>query len=137
MLENKETIHWVVVGGLSFDSRTPKHMIELLIKLRADGTRVRFHWGDQDTGEDWGEIHDVEGRVYASTGPKRVPILVHSNRSHGGTAMLTNCIVKVEATRGNRVLYQHPFYHVNRYELSRDEGVIGGFLDSLHVQEVH
>jgi hypothetical protein len=112
-------------------------MIELLEKLRRERTRVRFHWGDMETGEDWMEDHDVEGRIGETTGVKAIPILVHNNRSLGGTPILTHCIVKIETTQGNRVLYQHPLYHTKQFEVGHEEGVIGGFLNSLQVQEVH
>ena len=134
-MEDKKTIQWKVYGGLAFDHRTPQNIMDIIIKLRADGMRVRFHWGDQDTGEDWGDTYDVEGRVYASAA--RVPILVHNNRSQGGCSILTHRIVKIETTRDKRILYQHPLYHVKHYEVGHEEGVLGGFLESLQVQEVH
>jgi hypothetical protein len=129
--------HGIRESELNYDVGTPSFMIELLEKLRRERTRVRLHWGDMETGEDWMEDHDIEGRVSATTGVKAIPILVHNNRSLGGTPILTHSIVKIEATRGKEVLYQHPLYHTKQYEVGGEEAVVGGFLESLQVQEVH
>jgi hypothetical protein len=122
---------------MTYDKGTPQFMINILEVLRRNGTRVRFHWGDPSTGEDWMEEYDVEGRVFASQGQKKTPILVYNNRAVGGSTLLTCNIVKIEATRGKEVLYQHPLYHTKQYEVGGEEAVVGGFLESLQVQEVH
>jgi hypothetical protein len=90
---------------------TSYEMVKILHDLRQYDTRVRFHWGDIETGRDWGDDYGVKGRIGRSTGPVKIPILIHNRRSHGGGAILTDCIVKITATQGGRVIYQHPKYH--------------------------
>ena len=98
-------------NGTYYNTETPDSMIALLEKLRLSQTRVRFHWGDTKTGKDWGDIHDVRGRIGRSTGIIKIPILLYNRRSIGGTGILTHCIVKIVTTKGKEVLYQHPNYH--------------------------
>jgi hypothetical protein len=86
-------------------------MIALLEKIRLDKTRCRFHWGDIETGKDWNDTYDVTGRIGRSTGFFKIPILLYNKRSLGGSAILTNCIVKITNTTSKKVLYQHPNYH--------------------------
>ena len=45
-------------------------------------------------------------------GPLKVPLLIHNSRSHGGSALLDHCIVRIRGTGDKgRVLYQHPRYY--------------------------
>ena len=100
-----------VINGTHYDLYTSNKLVILLEDIRQSQTRVRFHWGNADTGLDWGDCHDVEGRIGRSTGPIKIPILLYNSRSVGGSAILTNCIVKIVETKGKRILYQHPYYH--------------------------
>ena len=98
-------------NGTCYHSETTEQMIFLLETLKANQTRVRFHWGDVKTGKDWGDIYDVKGTIGRSTGTIKIPLLIHNSRSMGGGGILDDCIVKITATRGGRVIYQHPKYH--------------------------
>ena len=69
--------------------------------------RVRIWYGKIETGHAWLEEHDVTGRIGISMGPICVPLLLSSNRSIGGGAILDHCIVKIQETRSKRVLYEH------------------------------
>lgn len=85
-------------------------LIELLERMRHNKTRLRFHWGDIETGQDWGEFYDIEGRIGLSRGFKaRFPILVHNSRSMGG-GLLSNSIVKIVTSEGKKLVYIHPNY---------------------------
>ena len=97
-------------NGTSYHDETSDEMMTLLESIRARDVRVRFHWGDTVTGEDWGDKWDVKGKIGRSMGPSKIPILVHNSRSMGGGAILDHCIVKITETRGGKVLYQHPKY---------------------------
>jgi len=102
-----------VVNGTYYHKETSQKMASLLEAIRCRNQRVRFHWGDVETGEDWGDIYDVCGTIGRSMGPHKVPILIYNSRSTGGTPILDNCIVKIEfADKREGVIYQHPRYHV-------------------------
>lgn len=104
------------LNGTSYHSGTPKSMSELLERLRASGTRCRFHWGDIATGCDWGDIYGVVGRIGRSSGPEKILLLIHNIGSIGGGAIPDSCIVRIRhANRKNGGdIYCHPSYHVPR-----------------------
>lgn len=82
----------------------------------ANRVRLRFHYGDPQTGEAWGDVET--GRVGRSTGTQKIPLVVHNARSLGGGA-LSGSIVKIDVARKNRggsrdVLFQHPDFHDRR-----------------------
>lgn len=99
-------------SGTAYHIDTDDNIVEILEDLRADNTRVRFHWGDVKTGKDWGDTYDIKGTIGRSTGEIKIPLLIHNSRSMGGGAILDHCIVKITTTKGNRVIYQHPTYHI-------------------------
>ena len=100
-----------VCDGTWYSEKTTDEAVRLLERIRREGTRVRFHWGDVGTGLDWGDEYDVAGTIGRSMGPVKIPILVHSRRSMGGGGILTDCVVKVVESKGKRVIWQHPSYH--------------------------
>ena len=95
-----------------YNEKTADSMVTLLEHIRALQVRCRFHWGDVKTGQDWGDCWDVKGRIGRSGGSIKIPILLYNSRSLGGGAILDHCIVKITGSRGGRVLYEHPKYHV-------------------------
>lgn len=96
----------------AYHIETPDNMVEILETHRKLKTRLRFHWGDIETGRDYGDEWDVKGRIGLSRGSEaRYPILVYNARSMGGGQILTHCIVKITTTEGGRTIYQHPKYH--------------------------
>lgn len=102
-----------VVNGTHYDPSCPDSVIRIIEDARLTGTRLRFHWGDAATGEDWCDIYDVTGTVGLSTGPCRVPLLIHNRRSLGGPVISTGSIVKITyTTKPYTWLYKHPNYHV-------------------------
>jgi hypothetical protein len=106
-----EEKRYIVVNGISYDERTPAAVIRTLEDARNKHCRLRLHYGDTDTGRDWGETNDVTGYIRNSMGPLKIPILVHNARSMGGGAILDHCIVKITTTQSpRRTLYQHPHY---------------------------
>jgi hypothetical protein len=104
-------------NGTFYHAEITPVMVGILESIKVNNIRARFHWGDVKTGKDWGDIYDVAGTIGRSTGPVKIPLLIHNARSMGGGALLDNCIVKITTTRGlktntARVIYQHPNYHV-------------------------
>lgn len=99
------------VNGTSYHADTNEAIINVLEWARLNDTRIRVYYGDTLTGLDWQEQHRVTGYVGRSTGRAKIPLLVYSKRCCGGGGILDNCIVRIETTRGGRVLYNHPNYH--------------------------
>lgn len=97
---------------IAYHIETPDSMVQILETIREGKTRCRYHWGNIETGEDWGDTFDVKGYIGLSRGSEaRYPILVYNTRSMGGGSMLTSCIVKITRTNGGATIYQHPKYH--------------------------
>lgn len=100
------------INGISYHKDTPQELIKILEHIRQNRIRVKFYFGDSNTGRDWGEVNDIKGTIGNSTGTSKIPLLVYSRRSYGGPALSDNCIVKIELTiKPYTVLYQHPKYH--------------------------
>ena len=102
-----------VLNGTYYHIETSDSLVILLERLRAKEVRLRFHWGDTETGRDYGDRYDVSGTISRSTGPIKIPILIHNARSHGGGGILTHCIVKIRYANHNDggIIYKHKLYH--------------------------
>jgi hypothetical protein len=74
--------------------------------------RLRLHYGDPVTGQDWGDVFDVEGYIGRSTGSQPIPLLIANTRSIGGGGILDRSIVRIRfANRScGGDLYRHPTY---------------------------
>jgi len=99
-------------NGTCYHADTTKEIIMLLERIRFYQIRVRLHWGDIKTGRDWCDDLDCKGRLGRSTGSIKIPILLYNSRSMDGGHILDHCIVKIMETKGGKVLYCHPEYHV-------------------------
>lgn len=135
---NGNVITYKIVNGVAYhvgidvkdkgyDAReTPQAVVDVLESARASGQRIRVHYGDEN-GRDWLDEYDVAGRVSNSMGPLKVPLLIHSSRSYGGSAMLDQCIVKITTTtKPKRVLYQQANYqtpNLTKREIVKGETV--------------
>ncbi|HRZ18703.1 MAG TPA: hypothetical protein P5136_01485 [Methanofastidiosum sp.] len=86
-----------------------------LLERNLRNERFRFHYGNQKTGEAWGDIET--GYIGRSTGPIKIPLVIYNARSHGGPALLDNCIVKIERSKGKEIVWEHPDYHRTPEEL--------------------
>lgn len=93
------------VNGTAYDTGTPQEVIDILERCRVLRTRIRWRYGDDD-GQDWGDSMDQEGYIGRSCGRCKVPISLHNSRSIGGPALLTARILRIETTKGKRLLYQ-------------------------------
>jgi hypothetical protein len=106
-----------LINGTSFNERTPDAVIRVLEAARQTRTRLHISLGDKDTGKDWLEEFESHGYIGRSMGPVKVPLLIANTRSLGGGAILDHCIVRIRASAGGRVLWQHPGYHHGRLEI--------------------
>jgi hypothetical protein len=86
--------------------------MHLLENLRMKKIRIRLFYGNTKTGLDWHDCFGTIGTIGRSTGSCKIPILLYNSRSMGGNAILETCIVKIITTKGKRILYQHPNYHI-------------------------
>lgn len=102
-----------VLNGTFYHLDTPDDLVYTLERLRTNGTRIRLHYGDVQTGKDWMDVYDVAGKLSRSMGPVKIPILIHNARSMGGGGILDNCIVRIRYAnkRQGRDIYKHPLYH--------------------------
>ena len=100
-----------IVDGTYYHKSTPQEVVDILERSRKEGFRIRLYYGDKDSGKDWGERHDITGKVGRSTGSIKIPLLISTSRSSGGGGILDDAIVKIEKTPGKQVLYQHPKYY--------------------------
>lgn len=144
---DKDRIFKVSDSGTYYSNETPDGVIRVLESLRGTRQRVKIYIGDRVTGRDWMEEDSKIGKIGRSTGPIKIPILLKTMNSHGGGAILEDCIVKIVTSpaASARVLYQHPTYHQAEM-LITDEGLegnpeythtvrIGGDVYSRHTSE--
>lgn len=102
-----------IVNGTSYLENTPDKVIEWLETSRERKQRIRIFYGNPETGQDWLEEHDTIGYIGRSTGINKIPLLIKSNRSDGGSAILDNKIVKITTMGTDRkihVVYQNENY---------------------------
>lgn len=105
-----QTIHRRDSSGLFFHEATPEPVRRAIASLRGSQTRVRLFYGDIATGKTWSDEHDITGRISATMGPCKSPLLIHNARSMGGGAILTHCIVGILA-KGGRWIYKAPNFN--------------------------
>lgn len=99
--------------GTWFAPGTDSRVKTILEAARDNGTRLRLHYGDVETGAAWSDKPE-SGKIGRSMGPLKVPLLIRTRRSSGGEAILTNCIVKIEGAATKRVLFAHPGFHIRQ-----------------------
>ncbi len=99
-----------VVNGTSYHIGTSDEIIKILERMREQHVRLLLDYGDTETGQSWGEVHDVAGYIGRSLGPTKIPLLIYNERSQGGGGILDDCIVQILTSRDRRVIYKHPTY---------------------------
>ena len=106
-------ITFVEYNGTFYHEQTDEKVVQVLDRFMHDrDTRLRFCFGDADSGKDWEKELDITGYIGRSTGDIKIPILISNKRSSGGGAILDHCIVKIEYANKKKggVLYQHSTY---------------------------
>lgn len=96
-----------------YKEETPDEVIRIFEHARKNRTRLKICLGDTSTGRDWDELYDVTGYVGLSKGHHACfPLLVFNSNSLGGGLLMAECAVKIQESKGKKVLYQHPTYHL-------------------------
>lgn len=117
---NDTTYH--MANGTYYNKNTPNDVIRILENARMNHNRIRIFYGDSKTGRDWLEEYDTIGYVGRSTGSIKIPLLIYSNRSTGGPAILDDCIIKI--TEKHKILYQLPSYFLPQLTVKEAEPLL-------------
>lgn len=100
-IDNK---NYKVLNRIYYHEDTPNKLIELIDRFYHNHQRVSLYYGDTKTGKEWGDVET--GRIGRTTGTIKIPIIIHNARSLGGSAILTNRIVKITTTTKDKsILY--------------------------------
>lgn len=118
LLPNGNSIKYKLKNGTAYHFETPDEIVTILEEARQSNRsiRLRFCFGDVETGRDWEETCDIAGYIGRSTGAIKIPLLLKKITSSGGGGILDHCIVRIEKKIGNgsyREVYRHPNYHRN------------------------
>ena len=99
-----------VLNGTWFNAETPDWLCEVLEALRQNGKRVRVFYAYRNeekaegktfpAGVAWTDEFDVTGRIGRSCGSIRIPLLINTRRSLGGSSLLDSCIGCIMSTDG-------------------------------------
>ena len=132
-LSNGQIENYKVVNGTYFKEETNDKVIDLLEDARLNNSRIRIFYGDTSTGKSWLDEYDVLGYIGRSTGETKIPLLISTRSSFGGSALLDSCIVKI--TKDKRTIYEHPKFHIGNVEIKdADSDIVKkGYLFSVFV----
>lgn len=108
-------MNYKIVNDTAYHNETPDKVVEIIeeARLSVRTIRLRFCFGDPETGRDWEEIYDTTGYIGRSTGSIKIPLLIKKITSTGGGGLLDHCIVKIERKVDKKyvMVYTHPKYH--------------------------
>lgn len=115
-LSNGNSIKYKLKNGTAYHFDTPDEIVIILEEARQSNhsIRLRFCFGDTETGRDWEETCDTTGYIGRSTGSIKIPLLIHKITSSGGPGILDHCIVRIKKKNNGgsyREVYRHPKYH--------------------------
>ncbi len=97
-------------SGTYYQDTTPRAVINALESARVSGKRVRLFYGDAKTGANWCDQYNMCGTVGRSMGWLKTPLISKTERSMGGFAILTDCIVCLLVD--GREVYRHPGFEM-------------------------
>lgn len=103
---SEDEIKYQVVNDTYYHAETPAEVIRILESSRTLKHRLLFTFGNVLTGEAWETCTPERGHVGRSTGSKRIPLLIRTSRSMGGEYLMDHCVLKIQESRGGRLLYQ-------------------------------
>lgn len=99
-----------VVNGTSYHNETSETVLNILERCRMNNVRIVVDYGNVSTGQSWGERFDICGYIGRSGGINKIPLLIYTKRSIGGSGILDHCIIRILTSKGKEVLYSHPNY---------------------------
>lgn len=116
LLPNGNEIKYKIKNGTAYHFQTPDVIVNILEEARQSNKsiRLRFCFGDVETGRDWEEVYDTTGYIGRSTGSIKIPLLLAKITSSGGGGLLDHCIVRIEKKihgGSYHEVYRHPNYH--------------------------
>ncbi len=106
----KELPKYKLIGGIYFPKNTLDEIARIICTAYNTNQKLKFYLGDTETGRDWCEEYETIGTIGRSTGPIKIPLLIRTSRSNGGSALMTDSIVKIVDFKSKMVLYKHPKY---------------------------
>ena len=113
--------------GFWFGEETPEKVKNVIVNnYDRRKTRLRFWFGDNQTGKSWGDENDVCGYIGRSTGTNKIPLLVNNSRSYGGGALMDDRIIKIVDINTKAVLYQHEKFNQSVFTTSGNEVFANG-----------
>lgn len=107
-----------------------KNVIENCINNRI---RIKVNLGDTETGKSWNEEHDTTGYIGRTT--KGYPILIYNSRSHGGSLLMCENILKIQTTNGGQILYKVENFKPSVFEI-RENNKLKGYSHSLFIDGI-
>jgi len=84
--------------------------VKSIINAQSRARRLRFIYGDKETGDIWLEEYDTIGYIGRSTGAVQIPLLVNNSRSYGGGELSTRSILRILDVKTKQELYRHENY---------------------------
>jgi len=103
-------------AGFTFGEKTVNAVKDILVLAHEKKLRVRFWYGDIETGKSWNDEYGVVGTIGRSCGMKKIPLLIQRKNSTGGGGILDECIIKIVNVATKEVLYQHPKFNQPLFE---------------------
>jgi hypothetical protein len=103
----------LLINETWYHDETPVEVANILEACRLYNRRIKFRYGHTtgpDAGIDWGDSMDQCGYVGRSGGTMKVPLVIYNKRALGGPHILDHKIIKIQESRGGKVLYQHLMY---------------------------
>jgi len=117
---------------IAYNAKTSTKVIEVLERCRKNRIRVKLNYGNIQTGKSWNEENDTIGYISMSKGYNaRFPILVYNQRSFGGGSLMDDNILKIQESKGKRVLYQAANFQQSIFEIKGS--TINGYIHSLYI----
>ncbi|WP_298434984.1 hypothetical protein [Ottowia sp.] len=101
-----------------FDPGTSPKVAKVLERCRNNRAKVRLIQGDPSTGRSWLDEHDVVGTIGRSMGTLKVPLLIEPEE-HGGSAILTACLLGIVDWETGEFLFRHPAYRTPDLSIRR------------------
>jgi hypothetical protein len=97
--------------GTWYTPGTPPQVERILHHALRSEQRLILTMGDAESGQAWDDTPS-RGTISRSMGPLKVPILISRRGAHGGSAILTDCIVRIQDSKTKNDLYRHPTFTV-------------------------